>query len=91
MIGLILERRLLGKKSALGADHSTSPTLLRVIGHGLRICETTVIEIPIRCRGLSGRPPGGAEAGPPLAGGQTSPPGTWISDSQPATACCGRG
>jgi hypothetical protein len=42
-------------------------------------------------QGLSGRPPGGAEADPPLAGGPTTPPGAWVSDSQAATASCGRG
>jgi len=37
-------RRLSGKKSARGAALSTSLTLLRVVGHGLRVRAMTVIK-----------------------------------------------
>jgi hypothetical protein len=43
--GTLLQRRLSGKKTARGADLSTSQSLLRMDGHGLRVREMTGIEI----------------------------------------------
>ena len=69
-----LERRLSGKKSARGAALSTSQSLLQAERHGLRVRQMAVIESWLEAEDGAAGPRAGAEAGPPLAGGPTSPP-----------------
>lgn len=84
-------RRLSAKLSARGAASSTAATLLRDVGHAFKVWDRVVNQHRASSQGWSGRPPGGAEAAPPLAGGSTSPPGAWIVDIQAAAASAGRG
>ncbi len=67
-------RRLSGKKSARGAALSTSQSLLRVEHHGLQVRQMAVIESWSEAEDGAAGPRAWAEAGPPLAGGPTSPP-----------------
>jgi hypothetical protein len=69
-----MARRLSGKKSARGAALSTFQSLLRVEHHGLRVRQMAVIESCSETEDGAAGPLAGAEAGPPLAGGPTSPP-----------------